>query len=501
MHQPLRARRHGHRDQPQLRRRGQGPLRVLPDGQRRRRLRLLRPACNFTRATARTRPSGASRSPGSPARAGHDPQRLLLRRTPCPNGASDCTRRRGPRARRRRAVRSACPPCSRWRPATAARRTAAVGRRRRDRRRRKHRRRRRQPPTWSDRRLPRSRRGRRRRRRRRRGRRRRGRRRRRRRRRRSHAGRPRRDGGSKSPTRKAKRFRSVASTSVAAVIGDTGLASTKRRVLPQRAHARVLRGVAGEHVERRVLVGAGPARHGPEDDESVDHPHVHVEQDDVELLPGQEAERLGSVGHQLHVGDGAERPRQRVVKDSIIVDDEDGGVPKRASRLAARSSRRVPAPASAVPHRCAEIPALVPQKDCGAGPSRAGSSAHRAGRARARARAVPLLRFEVRVPDASGRDEGLLNRARRDPAVEVEQAARLVVGPRAARPAERLLPRRRARWLAFDVRVARGEAQRPQASSTKPRSLAKIAPVSAYGVVVSQSSSALSSSPSGYTRR
>src|SRR5262249_36283769 len=72
-----------------------------------------------------------------------------------------------------------------------------------------------------------------------------------------------------------------------------------------------------------------------------------------------------------------------------------------------------------------------------------------------------LSRFaEERVAPVARRHERLLDRARADPAQQIEDRARLVVGARRARAAKRLLADDGAGRLVVDVEVAGGEAQR-----------------------------------------
>src|SRR5213076_3331113 len=68
-------------------------------------------------------------------------------------------------------------------------------------------------------------------------------------------------------------------------------------------------------------------------------------------------------------------------------------------------------------------------------------------------RAAPVVRRDERVAVVGRRDEGLLDRARADPADQVPHRAGLVVRPGRARAAERLLPDDRAGRLVVDVEV------------------------------------------------
>src|SRR5262245_32119108 len=66
---------------------------------------------------------------------------------------------------------------------------------------------------------------------------------------------------------------------------------------------------------------------------------------------------------------------------------------------------------------------------------------------------------QERIREVARRDEGLLDRTRRDPPTQVQGAARLVVRSRGAAPAERLLADDRAGGLVVDVEVSGGVAQ------------------------------------------
>src|SRR5690606_31550964 len=70
------------------------------------------------------------------------------------------------------------------------------------------------------------------------------------------------------------------------------------------------------------------------------------------------------------------------------------------------------------------------------------------------------LRRHERIPVVGRRDEVLLDRARRDPAQQVERRARLVVGAAGAAAAEGLLADDGARGLVVDVEVAGGVTER-----------------------------------------
>ena len=89
------------------------------------------------------------------------------------------------------------------------------------------------------------------------------------------------------------------------------------------------------------------------------------------------------------------------------------------------------------------------------------------------ASAEPGLRLlHVRIAVVGRRRERLLDRARRDPADEVPQRARLVVGARRARAAERLLPDDGAGRLVVDVEVA-GRVAQARARLVDRRALAR----------------------------
>src|SRR5690348_18415895 len=70
-------------------------------------------------------------------------------------------------------------------------------------------------------------------------------------------------------------------------------------------------------------------------------------------------------------------------------------------------------------------------------------------------RASLVIVFHERIAVIGGRHVGLLDDAWADPANEVEERARLVIGTRRACSAERLQADHGARWLVVDVEVAR----------------------------------------------
>src|SRR5919197_4179252 len=74
-------------------------------------------------------------------------------------------------------------------------------------------------------------------------------------------------------------------------------------------------------------------------------------------------------------------------------------------------------------------------------------------------RAAPAVGRHERVAVVGRRDERLLDRAGAHPADQVPHRARLVVRPRRARAAERLLPDNGAGRLVVDVEVSRRVAE------------------------------------------
>src|SRR5919198_4826984 len=74
-------------------------------------------------------------------------------------------------------------------------------------------------------------------------------------------------------------------------------------------------------------------------------------------------------------------------------------------------------------------------------------------------RAAPAVGRHERVAVVGRWDERLLDRSRADPADQVPHRARLVVRPRRARAAERLLPDNGAGRLVVDVEVSRRVAE------------------------------------------
>src|SRR5439155_16801317 len=75
-------------------------------------------------------------------------------------------------------------------------------------------------------------------------------------------------------------------------------------------------------------------------------------------------------------------------------------------------------------------------------------------------RAVPGLRIHIGIPVIGWRCVRLFDDPRACPADQVQERARLVVGARCTRAAERLLPHDRAGRLVVDVEVAGGVDQR-----------------------------------------
>ena len=74
----------------------------------------------------------------------------------------------------------------------------------------------------------------------------------------------------------------------------------------------------------------------------------------------------------------------------------------------------------------------------------------------------PVRSLHERIAVVGCGHEGLLDRARRDPALQVQYRAGLVIGPAAAGPAERLLPNHGTGRLVVDVEVACRESQHVQ---------------------------------------
>ena len=94
----------------------------------------------------------------------------------------------------------------------------------------------------------------------------------------------------------------------------------------------------------------------------------------------------------------------------------------------------------------------------------------------------------VRVLVIGGRKEGLLDRPRARPAEKVQIRPGLVVGARAAGPAEGLAANDGTGRLVVDVEVAGGKAKRMVCLVDALRAVANTDPVSAYALVLSISS-------------
>src|SRR5215212_8547536 len=96
-------------------------------------------------------------------------------------------------------------------------------------------------------------------------------------------------------------------------------------------------------------------------------------------------------------------------------------------------------------------------------PASAGGETASTPRAATPLRTIRLARFGIRIEErvavVARRQERLLDRPRADPPDQVPHRAGLVVRPRRARPAERLLPDDGAGRLVVDVEVACGVAE------------------------------------------
>ena len=153
--------------------------------------------------------------------------------------------------------------------------------------------------------------------------------------------------------------------------------------------------------------------------------------------------------------------------EALIADMLGQGARHRAPRRrgVARPLSSAPVLPRAAPHHDPEHHERPEREQRASAPARAGAAppCARASRPSAHVRVAVVLR----------RHEGLLDRARRGPAQQVDRGAGLVVGAGRAAAAEGLLPDDGAGRLVVDVEVAGREAQRLVAPTRSPRGPAR----------------------------